>query len=204
LKALAVALLALVFVVVGAVGTGLFFFRGGIGARAAPSRLEETIARSLRRAGIPRAARDLRRPVPATKEAVVEGRGHFADHCAMCHANDGSGGTEMGRNLYPRAPDLRLAPTQDLTDGELFYIIENGIRLTGMPGFGDGSEDSKKETWHLVAFLRHLPHLAPQEKLEMERLNPKSPEEWREMQENEKFLQGKEPASGDHRGGHAK
>jgi hypothetical protein len=104
----------------------------------------------------------------------------------------------MGRNLYPRAPDLRLAPTQDLTDGELFYIIENGIRLTGMPAWADGREESKKETWHLVAFLRHLPRLAPQEKLEMERMNPKGPEEWREMQEDEEFLQGKEPAGGKH------
>jgi mono/diheme cytochrome c family protein len=203
LKALAASLAVLILLVVGAAGAVLLVFRGGISARTESTPLEETVARRLRRAGIPRAARDLRSPASATKETVAEGRAHFADHCAICHANDGSGGTEMGRNLHPRAPDLRLEPTQDLTDGELFYIIENGIRLTGMPGWGDGSEESKKETWHLVAFLRHLPRLAPQEKLEMERLNPKSPEEWREMQEDEEFLRGKEPARRErHRGQH--
>jgi hypothetical protein len=89
---------------------------------------------------------------------------------------------------------LRQAETQQLTDGELFYIIENGVRLTGMPGWGDGSEESKRASWHLVTFIRHLPNLTPEEKLEMERLNPKSAEDWRELQEDEEFLQGKQPA----------
>ena len=109
----------------------------------------------------------------------------------------------MGRNLFPAAPDLRLPGTQELTDGELFYIIENGIRLTGMPAWGDGSEQSQKETWHLVAFLRHLPRLTPGEKLQLERLNPKSPDEWREMQEDQEFLEGKEQSgSGAQHGSH--
>jgi hypothetical protein len=90
---------------------------------------------------------------------------------------------------------MRLSETQRLTDGELFYIIENGVRLSGMPGWGDGSEDSKRATWHLVRFIRHLPGLTREEKLQMERLNQKSPEEWREMQEDEEFLQDKEPSS---------
>ncbi len=42
----------------------------------------------------------------------------------------------MGRNMYPPAPDMRLAETQQMTDGELFYIIQNGVRLTGMPAWG--------------------------------------------------------------------
>jgi mono/diheme cytochrome c family protein len=163
LKALAIALLVLVLLLLGAAGAALLVFRGGISAKVEPTHLEEVVARRLRRAGIPGTARDLRSPTAATEQAVARGRAHFADHCALCHANDGSGTTEMGRNLHPRAPDLRLAPTQDLTDGELFYIIENGIRLSGMPGFGDGSEESRDGTWHLVAFLRHLPHLAPEE-----------------------------------------
>ena len=192
MKALAIALAVLALLLLGAAGAALFVFRGGISAKLEPTPLEKIVARRLLRAGIPRAARDLRSPSSATREAVARGRAHFADHCAICHANDGSGRTEMGRNLHPRAPDLRMAPTQDLTDGELFYIVENGIRLTGMPGFGDGSEEGKHQTWHLVAFLRHLPRLTPAEKVEMERLNPKSPEEWREMREDEEFLQGKQ------------
>jgi len=64
---------------------------------------------------------------------IAEAKAHFADHCAICHANNGSGNTEIGRNLYPKAPDMRLPQTLNLTDGELYYTIHNGIRLTGMP-----------------------------------------------------------------------
>ena len=83
--------------------------------------------------------------MPNTEEAIAEGRAHFADHCASCHANDGSGDTEMGRGLYPRAPDMRLAATQNLEDHELFYIIENGIRLTGMPAWGTGKNPTRRK-----------------------------------------------------------
>ena len=92
--------------------------------------------------------------MPASPESVKKGLEHFADHCAMCHANDGSGAAEMGRGLYPRVPDMRLPATQSLTDGELFYIIENGVRLTGMPAWGTGTPEGEEATWHLVRFIR--------------------------------------------------
>src|SRR3979490_1153268 len=97
---------------------------------------------------------------------MAEARAHFADHCAICHANDGSGNTEIGRNLYPRAPDMRLVATQRLTDGEIYWIIENGARLTGMPAWGDGSAQDV-DTWKLVYFIRHLNHLTPDDLKEM-------------------------------------
>jgi len=175
-------------VLVAVVAFGAVLLRGGITAKIEPTRVEAAAARKLRSMAIPGAFRHLSNPVAPSKDVIGAGLAHFADHCAMCHANDGSGQTEMGRNLYPRAPDLRLPATQGLTDGELFYIIENGVRLTGMPGFGDGTEESKRGSWHLVVFIRHLPRLSPDEKLEMERLNPKSPDEWREMQQDEEFL----------------
>ncbi len=87
---------------------------------------------------MPGDARDRKNTVAASAENIEAGLAHWADHCATCHANDGSGDTTIGRNLYPKAPDMRKAPTQDLTDGELFYIIENGVRLTGMLGVGHG------------------------------------------------------------------
>src|SRR5712664_541226 len=171
-------------------GGAVLLVAGGVSAKAEPTRLEAAIARRLLRMGIPGEYKQLRNPVAPQPSAA--GRAHFADHCAVCHATDGSGQTEMGRNLYPRSPDLRRAETQELSDGELFYIIENGVRLTGMPGWGDGSEHSKHETWQVVAFIRHLPRLTREEKLEMERMNPKSMAEWREMQEDEEFLQGRD------------
>jgi mono/diheme cytochrome c family protein len=115
---------------------------------------------------------------------------HFADHCAVCHANDGSGDTEMGRGLYPRAPDMRRTATQALSDGALFYIIENGVRLTGMPAWGTGTAEGEQASWHLVQFIRHLPTLTEGELTEMRTMNPKSADEWREEEEARRFLEG--------------
>ena len=193
---------ALVFLaVVGSVGAALL--RGGISARVEPGAVESRVARTLRNWAIPASARDAGNPVPASPRVLAQGLAHFADHCASCHANDGSGRTPIGQNLYPRAPDLRRPETQDLTDGALFYIIENGVRLTGMPAWG--GPGSAEESWHLVHFVRHLPNLTDEERAQMEALNPKSPEEWRALEEDENFLQGepsleREPARG-HRHG---
>jgi hypothetical protein len=92
--------------------------------------------------------------------------------------------------MYPGTPDMTLAETQELSDGELFSIIENGVRLTGMPGFGNGTAESAAGSWTLVHFIRHLPKLTPEEIAEMEKLNPKSPEEWQQMQREAAFLAG--------------
>ncbi len=165
---------------------------GGIGARAEPSPLEAALARRVRSLAIPRSARDLVNPLPATAQALAEGRTHFADHCASCHANDGSGDTPLGRGLHPRAPDMRRPETQRLGDGEIFWIIENGIRLTGMPAWGEPGREA--ESWALVHFIRRLPALTPEEKLEMERANPRGLEAWRQLEEDERFLRGEESA----------
>src|SRR5262245_12858393 len=73
----------------------------GFSAREQPSKLESVVARGMRALAIPRSAKNVQNPMAATPELLVEARHHFADHCAACHANDGSGNTEMGRNLYP-------------------------------------------------------------------------------------------------------
>lgn len=169
---------------------GMYFVTAGVSARPQPGALETVIARTVRNLAIGWHARRQANPIPNTEEAVGEGRAHFADHCASCHANDGSGDTEMGRRLYPRSPDMRLAATQNLEDHELFYIIENGIRLTGMPAWGTGEKADEEESWRLVRFIRHLPRITPEEIAQMEDLNPKSPEEIRQQIEEEKFLGG--------------
>ena len=97
-----------------------------------PSQVEELLARTMRRLATPCEVRSMTNPVEPTKAVLTEGLEHFADHCASCHANDRSGDTKIGRSLYPRAPDMRAAPTQELSDTELFSFIENGIRLTGI------------------------------------------------------------------------
>lgn len=100
----------------------------------------------------------------------------------------------MGRNLFPKAPDMRGAATQNLTDGELFWIIENGVRFTGMPGWSTGTEEGEQATWHLVHFLRHLPDVTSEELEQMEDLNPRPPAQVREDIEAERFLRGEDVA----------
>jgi mono/diheme cytochrome c family protein len=169
--------------------TVISLLHGGVSARVNPSALEIMMAREVRHMAIPKNARSLQNPVPDTPENLRDGRLHFADHCALCHANDGSCDTPFGRNLYPKPPDLRQAQTQNLTDGEIFWIIENGVRFTGMPAFG-GAHGSEEDSWKLVRFIRHLPKLTAEERLEMERYNPKGPGDVEEEKDENDFLGG--------------
>ena len=184
-----VALLALAF------GIVISVLHDGLSARATPTRLEAVLARNARHLAIPSNARLAQNPVLESPEDLREARLHFADHCAICHANDGNGHSEIGDGLYPKPPDLRLAQTQNLSDGELFWIIENGVRFTGMPAFSSngGNHGGGQDSWKLVHFIRHLPHLTVAERLEMERYNPKGPEDRAEEQEENDFLNGATP-----------
>ena len=188
-----VILAAVVIAVVVGISAFASMIRRGFSAHEEPSSIEVTVARTMRHWAVPADLRNEKNPVPLTPEVLAEARAHFADHCAGCHGNDGKGGG-MGRQMYPKAPDMTLPATRSLSDGELFSIIENGIRLTGMPGFGTGTAESAYGSWTLVHFIRHLPELTPQEIAAMEALNPKSPDEWRQIQDEESFLTaGDEP-----------
>jgi mono/diheme cytochrome c family protein len=162
----------------------------GFSASTKPTAVEAWMARLARSAALPSDARARINPAPNTPEVLADARAHWADHCATCHANDGSGDTFIGRHTYPPAPDMRLPATQQMMDGELFYIIQNGIRLTAMPAWGGESEHDALDSWKLVRFIRHLPTLTDEEKAQMEKLNPRSPAELKEEEEEEKFLNG--------------
>jgi mono/diheme cytochrome c family protein len=168
---------------------GLVYLRTtGLSARGEPAGVEAALAREARSFAIPSSARARPNPVPPSPDALADGMEHYADHCAVCHANDGSGKTEMGQGLFPKAPDMRLAATQQLTDGELFYVIENGIRFTGMPAWSTGTPGGEDSTWKIVTFIRHLPKLTADEIEKMKQLNPRSPEEIRHEIEEDRFL----------------
>lgn len=151
-----------------AVGTFYWWVSShGFSAREKPSSLEAFLARNARRLATPANARDMTNPVGKTALSIAEARDHFADHCAVCHGNNGSGRTQINSGLYPPAPDMRELETQKLSDGELFYIIRNGVRFTGMPGWGGEDE----ENWKLVLFIRHLPKLSAKELELMKEIN---------------------------------
>jgi mono/diheme cytochrome c family protein len=175
---------------------GLIFLKtgaNGFSARSDPSFLETFAAEQARGMAMPAGAKDRTNPVAKSKEVLDDALPHWADHCAVCHGNDGSGEVEMGRRMYPHSPDMRKERTQKLTDGELFYIIENGIRLSGMPAWGSGTDHDAQDSWKLVHFIRHLPDLSPEEIKGMEKMNPKGPDELEEERQEERFLKGQTP-----------
>lgn len=167
----------------------------GISARDEPLAVEAAVARTLRSWAIPARLRDARNPVEPSADALGRARAHFADHCASCHGNDGRGRTKLGQGFYPKAPDMTLPATQSLSDGALFAIIENGVRLTGMPAWGQPGPEDDQETWELVHFIRRLNQLTPDELSEMESLNPKSRKDIEEEDAIRKFLAGEDDRS---------
>jgi mono/diheme cytochrome c family protein len=175
--------------------------RRGFSARENPSWIEAFVAGVAKSLAIPATYR-MKNPILATADNLREGEEHFADHCATCHANDGSGETLFGKGLYPKPPDMRSADTQKKSDGELYYTIENGVRLSGMPAFGPDSGTGDAETWKLVLFIRHLPQITSEELEEMNKLNPKTEADRAEEQQEEEFLNGgetpKAPAEAHH------
>ena len=172
-------LLILFALAVAAAGYGLILVRRGFSALATPSAIEEFAATTARKLAVPSAYRQLRNPIVPSTENIRGGMEHFSYHCSECHSNDGGGQTVFGRGLYPKPPDLRAAGTQNKSDGELYYTIENGVRLSGMPAFAE--EHSAAQTWRLVLFIRHLPQITAAELNEMKALNPKmeaNPANW--------------------------
>ena len=149
------------------VAYGASVIKRGFRATDQPSTVEIAMARAVRDLGIPRTARDEKNPWTVTPALLDEARENFTDHCAGCHGEKGDGRSGMGQNLYPKAPDLQRRETQNLSDGEIHYIIQNGVRLTGMPALANphsGQDDNA--AWKLVLFVRSIAGTTPQEKSE--------------------------------------
>jgi predicted CXXCH cytochrome family protein len=160
--------LVVLIVIAGlAAGYAASVIRHGFSAADQPSAIEKVTARTVRNLGIPRAARAEANPWTASPDLLNEAQENFNNHCAGCHGEKGDGRSGVGENLYPKAPDLRQADTQNLTDGEIHYIIQNGVRLTGMPALGNPhSGQDENAAWKLVLFVRALGATSPVEKSE--------------------------------------
>jgi mono/diheme cytochrome c family protein len=170
---LAVAALV-IFVLAALVGVA-YVMRTGLRSQPEPSALEARLARSVRSFAIPRSFKAMSNPLLGADAAAEKGMEHFARYCAMCHGNDGAGQEgPFSRGLFPKPPDMRAATTQELSDGELFYIIENGVRFTGMPAFSDRKPNPAGEelAWQLVHFIRRLPRITEDELTRMKDMNP--------------------------------
>ena len=135
----------------------------GFRASSTPGAFETSAARLVRDFAIPRAAKSEKSPFAGDDRAVSQGRDVFFSRCATCHGFDGRGATPIGSNLYPRVPDLRGPATQALTDGEIRYIIANGIQLTGMPAMPALDGEEERVSWALVSYVRSLRSATPAE-----------------------------------------
>ena len=188
-----VVLVVLLLVALGSVTVFVYVRATGLRAQPTPSGVEAFFARRVRSLAIPKEASAATNPVAPDERVLSQGMAHFADHCATCHANNGSGDSAIGKGLYPKPPDLRANATQNLKDGELYWIIHNGIRFTGMPAFGEDKPGAQDEdSWKLVHFIRHLPRITEQELQAMKQFNPRSRAEIEEEEQIRRFLSGED------------
>ena len=139
-------------------GGAIFLSQFSISAIPDPGPFETRIATASLHAIVARKARhDVPAEPPATATSVAAGGMTFGGECANCHGTEGDKPTDAGRAMYPRAPSLASREVQEWSNAELFYIIRNGVRYTGMPGFGKSMPDD--QIWTLVHYVRSL---APQ------------------------------------------
>lgn len=124
-------------------------------ANKRPSSVETALANMAKDVAIPIEAGTLQNPLSASEEVATEGQQIYTQSCALCHGADGRGHTVLGRDMYPPAMDLNSPHVQHWKDAELFWIIQNGVRLTGMPAWKSSLSDT--DTWKVVNFLRSLP-----------------------------------------------
>src|SRR5882724_1895874 len=100
--------------------------------------------------------KDVPNPIPATEANIADGKEHFGHHCGICHGLDGQAtGVPFADKMSPPVPSLSSKDVQDYQDGQLKWIIENGISPSGMPAWKGTLDDG--EMWKVVTFLRRLP-----------------------------------------------
>ena len=146
-----------------AIGLAVFVWSGvyNVAASVPPGKLETKIATFALNQSVHRRAPIAMNPFSRTPEVLRAGLTHYRENCVDCHGAPGVDVSEFGEGLNPAAPDLTLPRVQERPDGELFWIVSNGLRTTGMPAFGPTHKPD--EIWKIVAFLRHLPEIAPEE-----------------------------------------
>lgn len=120
-----------------------------------PGEVESRVAKEVKHK-VTVGGKDVQNPLPPTEENIGQGREHFGHHCAICHGLDGqTSGVPFADKMSPAVPDLASKDVQDYTDGQLKWIVDNGIDPSGMPAWkGNLSDD---EMWKIVHFIRHLP-----------------------------------------------
>lgn len=171
MRTVRIVLATLAVVFFGVIVLLFWYVRGNsFSARTKPGPVESFLAERVFDPSVPSDAKEARNPLSPTPANLAEGRRHYASNCAVCHGYGGRGSTETRENMYP--PPTDLSRSADLTDGEIFYIVKNGVRYTGMPGW-DIPDDL---AWKLVLFVRELPQLTPRDIEAMKAAAPRDPD----------------------------
>jgi S-disulfanyl-L-cysteine oxidoreductase SoxD len=132
----------------------LFMLRQGINARV-PGRFESRLMRVAKHK-ILVGDRQQRNPLVVSPDALADGKAAFSHYCLACHGMDGQNtGVPFADRMSPPVPSLASAEIQSYTDGQLKWVIENGIWPSGMPASRGMLSDA--EIWSIVIYLRHLP-----------------------------------------------
>ena len=120
-----------------------------------PGQVETFLATVIKQFLVRRSSREGIPPAPTNlQESIAQGDKLYAIDCSMCHGSDGHTPSDSGRWMYPRASDLTSPLVQRYSDRELFWIVKNGIRLSGMPAFG--RVESDEHIWNLAHYVRSL------------------------------------------------
>jgi len=160
-------LLAGIFVgAVGAVvaGLGAFYFLASQGlipanADARPPALEKWIARKALHAAIDREAPEGNNPVPLTDANLIAGIKLYAADCAVCHGAADGAASHIAKGLYQKAPQFAKYGVEDDDDGETYWKLYHGIRMTGMPAFRETLTED--QLWKIALFLKNMNALPP-------------------------------------------
>jgi mono/diheme cytochrome c family protein len=151
---------ASVAMLVVATAAFLYFGAYNIAADAPHTRPVYALLESLRDRSIAVHARGIQPPAdPASPQRLAVGAGLYNEMCSSCHLGPGVEASELSKGLYPQAPVL--AEAQDLTAGQQFWVIKHGVKLSAMPSWGKTHPD--RLIWDMVAFIRRLPGMKPDE-----------------------------------------
>jgi mono/diheme cytochrome c family protein len=151
-----------ILLVIAAVAAVVYTGSFNTAAAIPPSKAERDFASFALNKAVAKRAPNRKNPLPSDAENLRGGLAHFRENCVICHGAPGVDPGEIGQGLNPGAPDLTLPRVQARSDGELFWITSNGVRMSGMPAFSPTHQEN--EIWQMVSFLRHLPEITDEEK----------------------------------------
>ncbi len=153
--------LVTILVMIAAMGAAyLFFGLYDVSAFRKEGTIQGWMLSSIRERSIRYHAGTIISPDLGDSSLIATGYDHFKEMCIICHGEPGENSSEISRGLNPEAPELPKT-TGQWSDAELFWILKNGIKMTGMPAFGETHTDD--QIWAMVAFVRQLQKMTPEE-----------------------------------------